>query len=278
VNNRSSFIADLGELLKVIGVSLTAFFLLTPTPAWAQSPLKAKAIVSKAKASGEVVSARQTTINGFTAISGATVFTENRIRTGEHGAAVINLGNLGRIEFGPETDMTLRLSETGIGGELRSNHVVVSARAGAAISINTAESVVTTDGRQPAVLTIYANGARARVVTHLGAANVVSTGENSPAGAKELAQPPRGVGLRRAGLVAGSIGAAGVGHTVVQAATAKPDPPTFTGLFKAGVNYSVTPKPGRVPGPNEPFETSITCRDGDNIFCRKKSSYKPERP
>jgi hypothetical protein len=278
VNDRSSFTAYLGELLKVIGVGFAVFFLLTPSPARAQSSLKVKAIRSKAKAAGEVVSARQTTINGFTAISGATVFTENRIRTGEHGAAVINLGNLGRIEFGPETDMTLRLSETSIGGELRSNHVVVSARAGTAISINTAESVVTTDGRQPAVMTIYVNGARARVVTHLGAANVVSTGENSHADAKELAQPTRGGGLRRAGLVAGSIGAAGLGQTAVQSAIANPDPPTFTGLFKAGVNYSVTPKPGRVPGPNEPFETSITCRDGDNRFCRKKSSYKPERP
>jgi len=278
VNNRSRFITDLGDFMKVIGAGFIAFFLLTTAPAWAQSSLKAKAIGSKAKAAGEVVSARQTTINGFSAISGATVFTDNRIKTGEHGAAVINLGNLGRIEFGPETDMTLRISEASIGGELRSNHVIVSARAGTAISINTAESVVTTDGRQPAVLTIYVNGARARVVTHLGAANVVSTGENSPAVAKESAQSPRSVGLRRAGLVAGSIGAAGLGQTVVQAATARPNPPTFPGLFKAGVNYSMPPKPDRVPGPNEPFETSITCRDSDNIICHKKSSYKPERP
>lgn len=178
--------------------------------------------------------------------------------------------------------MTLRLSETSIGGELRSNHVVISARAGTAISINTAESVVTTDGQQPVALTIYVTGDSARVVTRLGAASVVSTGrnggENSPAGAKELAQSPRGGGLRSAGLVSGSIGAVGPGQTVVQAAIAKPNPPTFTGLFKAGVNYSITPTPDRGPGSREPFETSITCRDGDNIICRQKSSHKPVRP
>ena len=88
---------------------------------------------------------------------------------------MINLGRLGRIECGADTDMTLRLSDESIGGELRSNRVVVSARAGIAIVINTAKSMVTTDGQQPAVLTIYVDRERARVISHVGAASVVST-------------------------------------------------------------------------------------------------------
>ena len=91
--------------------------------------------------------------------------------------AVINLGRLGRIEFGAETDMTLRLSEESIGGELRSNRVIVSARAGIAISVKTAKSMVTTDGRQPAVLTIYVDGESARVIAHVGKASIVPAGE-----------------------------------------------------------------------------------------------------
>jgi hypothetical protein len=232
----------------------------------------------KGKAAGEIVSASQTTINGFSAISGATVFNDNRIKTGKQGAAIISLGRLGRLEFGSETDMTLRLSEAGIGGELRSNRVIVSARAGIAIAINTPDGVVTTDGRQPAVVTICVDGARARVTTHLGEARMVPIGENSMAGVTELSQSPRGEGWRRAGLAAGVIGAASIGPMAGHAAAATPNAPTFTKLFKAGVNYSIDPKFDRGHGPGESFETSITCRDSDNKTCRKKSNYKPERP
>jgi len=260
---------NMNNLLKIVG--FMAFILLMAGPAGAQSSLKAKA-------TGEVVSASRTTINGFSAISGATVFNDNRIKTGKNGAAIISLGRLGRIEFGSETDMTLRLSEAGISGELRSNRVVVSARAGIAIAINTPDGVVTSDGRQPAVVTICVDGARARVIPHLGAAHIVSTGENSPAGAKELSQSPRGGGWQRAGLAAGVIGAATLGQTAVQAATATPNAPKLSGLFKAGINYSIDPKFDKGHGPEESFETSITCRDSDQKTCRKKSSYKPERP
>src|SRR5262245_9371913 len=117
MSSRSRIIGDMSNLVKVVG--FIAFFPSMAGPAWAQSSPKAK---------GEVVSASQTKINGFSAISGMTVFSNNRVMTGRHGAAVINLGRLGRIELGAETDMTLRLSEESIGGELRSNHVIVSAR------------------------------------------------------------------------------------------------------------------------------------------------------
>ena len=269
MNSRSRIKADMINLLKVIGI--VAFLPLMAGQAWAQSSSKAK---------GEIVSARQTKINGFSAISGTTVFNNNRIMTGQHGSAVINLGKLGRIEFGAETDMTLRLTEASIGGELRSNRVVVSARAGIAIAVSTAKSMVTTDGRQPAVLTIYIDGERARVIAHVGEASIVPTGkEGPPAGGKESSQSPRGDGWKRAGLVAGAIGAASVAKIGVQGAAAAPDAPTFAGLFKAGINYSIDPKfNNRGQDSDESFETSMTCRDSDKKYCRKKSRYKPQRP
>jgi len=209
-----------------------------------------------------------------------TVFSNNRILTGSQGAAVINLGRLGRIECGADTDMTLRLSEESIGGELRSNRVIVSARAGIAIAINTAKSMVITDGQQPAVLTIYADREGARVISHVGAASVVSTEkEGRPAGGKEMSQSPRGGGWKRAGLVAGAIGAASAKIGVQGAtATAAPNAPTFAELFKAGINYSIDPKSDNGPGSEEPFETSMTCRESDKKYCHKKSRYKPRRP
>jgi hypothetical protein len=265
MNSRSRIMADMSNLPKVI--CFIAFLTLMACAAWAQSAPKAK---------GEVVSARQTKINGFSAISGMTVFSNNRIMTGKHGAAVINLGRLGRIELGAETDMTLRLSEASIGGELRSNQVVVSAPAGIAVAVNTAKSMVTTDGRHPAVLTIYVDGERARVVAHLGAASVVPTGEEGRmAGGKVTSQSPRGAGWKRAGLIAGAIGSAGGAIIGVQSAAAAPNAPTFAGLFKAGINYSIDPKFNRGQDSEESFETSMTCRESDKKYCRKYSRYKP---
>jgi len=259
---------NMSNLLKVIG--FIAFLPLMAVPAWAQSSSKAK---------GEIVSASQAKINGFSAISGTTVFNNNRVITGQHGSAVINLGKLGRLEFGAETDMTLRLSEASIGGELRSNRVVVSARAGIAIAVNTAKSMVTTDGRQPAVLTIYVDGGSARVIAHVGEANIVPTGkEDRMAGGKELSQSPRGDGWKRVGLAAGAIGAAKVAKLGVQGAAASPEAPTFAGLFKTGINYSIDPKFNRGQDSEESFDTSMTCRDSDKKYCRKKSRYKPQRP
>ena len=268
MNSRSRIIVYISNLLKVIG--LVAFFSSAPGQALAQSSSKAK---------GEVVSASQTKINGFSAISGMTVFSNNRVMTGKHGAAVINLGRLGRIEFGAETDMTLRLSESGIGGELRSNRVVVSARAGVAIAVNTAKSLVATDGREPAVLTIYLDGESARVIAHVGSATIVPTGEESRmAGGKGLSQSPRGEGWKRAGFAASAIGAATGASIGVRGATAPSNAPTFAGLFRAGVNYSIDPKFDKGSDSEDSFESSMTCRDSDKKYCRKKSHYKPNRP
>jgi hypothetical protein len=262
----------MNSLLKVI--SSMAFFIFTTGPVLAQAPMKATL-----KATGEIVSASKTTINGFSAISGATVFNNNRIKTGKEGAAVINLGRLGRIELGPDTDMTLRISEASIGGELRSSQMVVSAQKGVGIAVNTAEGIVTTDGREPAVLTVYLDGKRPRVITHRGVANVVTTGGNGLERGKELSQSPRGDGPRRGGLAPGIAGVASLGQTAVYAVTRGSNPTPFSRLFKAGIDYSTGPKSnGGNSGPSveESFETSITCRNNNQPICHKKSSHSPE--
>jgi hypothetical protein len=146
--------------------------------------------------------------------------------------------------------MTLRLSGSSIGGDLRSNRVVVSARTGISVAINTTKGVVTTDGRQPAVLTIYVDSKRTRAIAHLGSARVVSPGEYGRVEGKEISQSPRGEGQGR---------------------------PGYTGLFKAGVNYSIDPRDDRDPDDEKPFETSMTCRNSDKKHCRKKSHHKPKR-
>ncbi len=251
MNIRSVAVGRLRGSLKTFGSMV--FFTLIACPAWAQSTLKSSASV---KARGEIVSASQTTINGFSAVSGMSVFGGNRIKTGSQGAAVVNLGKLGRIECGAETDITLRLSEAGIGGDLRNNRLVVSAPAGVPVTINTPQGVVTTDGRRPAVLTIYASSERTRVIAHVGAATIVSSGkdggpkrEDRIEGAGEFSHSPGGEAGRRAG---------------------------FTDLFKAGIDHSIDWK--SAGDSKKPVETSITCLCyGSQKTCHKKSEYKPRR-
>jgi hypothetical protein len=231
----------LSNLLKIIG--FIAIF-----------PLMAGAVLAQSsrKATGEVVSASQVTINGFSAISGMTVFSNNQIKTGHQGAAIINLGKLGRIEFGSGADMTLRFSERGIGGDLRSNRMVISAGAGIPITVITSKGVVTTDGRQPAALTIYVDNKRANVITHLGAATVIPNNEKSP----EREQ---------------------VHGKEAPQSTYSGNWQSATGLFKAGINYSIPLKLDGNPSHEESLESSVTCRDSENKSCRKKSDFKPKR-
>src|SRR5262245_13054550 len=230
------------RILNVGG--LMAFVLLLTAMAWGQSFLKA---------TGEIAAASQTTINGASVVSGMTVFSNNRIRTGGQGTAIINLGRLGRIEFGPNTDMTLRLSREGIGGELHSNHVVVSARAGVPISIKTPKGMITTDGRQPAALTIAVENKSARVITHMGEATVTSGVEEDRANVEhvaageELLQSVCSTSWQHIGPVTGAIAVAKPTQMVGQVTspvrmTATPNASTFPELFNAGISYSIGPE------------------------------------
>jgi hypothetical protein len=64
------------------------------------------------------------TINGTSAISGATVFSESRIRTAANSSAIINLGRMGRLQLGPESEMTVRFSDGALGGSLTAGRAV----------------------------------------------------------------------------------------------------------------------------------------------------------
>jgi hypothetical protein len=270
VNSQSRIIIRMRDLLKVIGP--VAFFTLTAGAVSAQSQMKATW-----KATGEIISASKTTINGFSAVSGATVFNNNRIRTDKEGAAIINLGRLGRIELGPNTDLTIRISEASIGGELRSSQMVVSAQKGVAIAVNAAEGVVTTDGREPAVVTIYLDGKSPRAIAHKGTANVVTTGGKGAEQGKGLSQSPGGDMLRRGAKAASVAGAATLGQTAIHAVPRGASPTPFSRLFKAGIDYSISPKSGgNSDTRDKDFDSSITCHNNSQTVCHRKSSHTPE--
>jgi hypothetical protein len=68
--------------------------------------------------SGELSLAGKVMVNGETAVSGVTVFSESVITTGEESNATVNLSRLGRVELLPTSNLKLSFTDKGIMGLL----------------------------------------------------------------------------------------------------------------------------------------------------------------
>ena len=69
-------------------------------------------------------------VNGDTARSGRSIFSDSTITTSESTGAVINLGKLGRVQLAPSTALTLTFDDAGVSGNLTSGVVSVFGTAG----------------------------------------------------------------------------------------------------------------------------------------------------
>lgn len=150
-------------LSVVLMLSVGGFYTMSATSVLAQTA---------AKSSGELSVVGSATINGTTAISGATVFNDSRVKTAPNGAATINLGKLGRIELGADTEMTLRFTDGSIGGNLVAGRAVVSAPAGVMVNVATADGVAMADGKDAAMLTVDVSCGNTRVASSRSGAKV----------------------------------------------------------------------------------------------------------
>lgn len=191
-------------LRKVLTVTLMltvcSFYSLVTTATLAQT----------SKVAGDLSVTGQVTLNGAAAISGATVFSDSRVKTGQKGGAIVNLGKLGRIDLGPDTEMTLSFSESTIGGNLLSGRAVVSAPTGVGISVTTSDGTAVADGKQATALTVDVTCGNTRVASSRGEAKVNSNNKvESVAAGHEVAVGTQQPGSRCTRLTA--AGAAGAG-------------------------------------------------------------------
>jgi hypothetical protein len=202
-------------LRKVVAVVL----MLTVGCFYSLAPASIKAQAT-AEVTGELSASGQVTLNGVMAISGATVFNDSRVKTGRNATAMINLGKLGRIELGANSEMVLRFAEGVIGGNLLSGRAVVSAPAGVGISVVTAEGVTEVDGKQASAVTVDVSCGNTRVASSRGDAKVtsgnrveyVAAGQEVAVGPQQPGQGSRCTRLTAAGVAgAGGVGAGGVG-------------------------------------------------------------------
>lgn len=136
---------------------------------------------------GQLVFARQVSINNINAISGQTVFSGNRFKVANQGTAIVNLGRLGRIELGANSEFILRVSGNTIGGELKSGCMNLSAPANVGVQINTEQGLVTSSGKLPVALALGAKGKATDLSPTLGEINVAGANQTSVIKAGEFA-------------------------------------------------------------------------------------------
>lgn len=246
---------------------------------WAQSTTR--------RVSGELMAAKGATIDGSGAVSGQTVFNSNRVRTGKNGQAVISVGKRGRFEVGAETDLTMKLLAENVGGEIKSGNLKLSTPVGISISVVTPKGTVATDGLKATILNIAVNKDATRVTAILGDAKVLNGSRLDQVNAgEEISIAPDSVkrkyvmtGIMASGSALAAATSLG-GNANVPGASPAPTssrtPGVFADLLNNSLNYSLNRLANDRPNdPHRFFDTTITCRDHDNIACRRRSGINP---
>lgn len=186
-------------------LTLGSFQALLTTSAFAQSQ----------KAAGELSIRGQVMLNGVSAISGATVFSDGTIKTGRDSSATVNLGKMGRVELAPESEMVVSFAEGNVGGLLRAGRATLNTPAGVSVSVNTADGTAVAEGKDASVLIVDVT-CGTRVAATRGDAKVnagnkveyVAAGQEVSVGA-QAGSGPRCARLLATAAAAGTSGAAG---------------------------------------------------------------------
>ncbi|HEX4948570.1 MAG TPA: hypothetical protein VFZ34_17985 [Blastocatellia bacterium] len=152
-------------LSVVLMITVGGFFNLVTNIAFAQSSPK---LVGYLSTKGQV------TLNGISASSGAAIFGGSQLKTGTASLATISLGKMGQIDIEPESELTLRLDAGAIGGYLRSGRATISAPAGVAVNMATADGGAVADGQQASVLTVDVTSGNTRVASVRSEAKVTA--------------------------------------------------------------------------------------------------------
>jgi hypothetical protein len=147
-------------LILLLFLSSSLVFNTGSTLAAKNKGAAANAQIGSSQLNGQLIANGPVTINGNKAITGTTVFTGSNIAvdcvTGN--TALVNLGNLGRIELVPGTKLTLRFSNGLITGDLQDGKAVISTPPGVKVAVNTPDGVVSADCVQSCVTPVVVQG------------------------------------------------------------------------------------------------------------------------
>jgi hypothetical protein len=189
------------------------------------------------RSAGELLVAGPVTVNDAAVVSGVTVFSESRIKTARNGTATVKLGRLGRVDLGPDTEITLRFSDGAVGGSLLAGKVMVTVPASVGVSVMTANGVAVSDPKLASMLTVDLSCGNMRVISGRGDAKVTAGGkvEYLAAGQEVAVGTPTANGPCQAGGAANTSQTVGVSETISAGLSAK----AITALIIAGVAGAV---------------------------------------
>lgn len=130
------------------------------------------------------------TVDGRDAITGATFFSGGRIATADDSEATINLSELGRVRYAPNSAGVLSFAGAATGGHLEAGLITVSKPGGVSATFTTKDGTVAADAREAAVFSIDITGGgtvvsslSGRVALRSGdVAREVAAGESASAG------------------------------------------------------------------------------------------------
>jgi hypothetical protein len=161
MSNCSSVTRGVRILVLLLFLSSSLVFNMSSTlAAQNRGAAAANAQNENSQLKGQLIANGPVTINGNKAITGTTVFTGSNIvvdcATGN--TALVNLGNLGRIELVPGTKLTLRFSNGLITGDLQDGKAVISTPPGVKVAVTTPDGVVSADCVQSCVTPVAVQG------------------------------------------------------------------------------------------------------------------------
>lgn len=240
-------------------VSLAVLFFTSLFPASFSSAQTIK------RNTGNLTAARQATVNGEIAISGLTLYEKSRIKTASLGNAIMNLGTKGRIELAGETDFTLLLAANSVGGDLQAGQAVFNVPANVLLRLQAAGCRIESDGKQPAVLGIEISPDRLVIATYRGTAEVIleGTAKSVLSGEEITVKLPsqNWKSQELANLTSGKTNKSNI----------YAPPATFLNLFFTSF-ANVLRRISRSYDDFSHFDTTLTCRDHDNLQCHKNET------
>lgn len=108
-------------------------------------------------------------VNGERAFSGRTFFSNGTITTTESSSASINFGRIGRINLGPNSKLTLNVTDSSITGTLSNGNIQVANSDGVAVKIDTPKDSVTNEANAASRFTVNVVADVANVAAESGA-------------------------------------------------------------------------------------------------------------
>jgi len=140
------------KLIRILGLCVLAALTVTGVVLAQAVQIKGKVTLKQADgsalpASGNIDANHVVTINGTSAISGATVFSDSTVTTAKGSSAVVSLGKLGRVEVFPDTTMKLSFTDSSIMvSMLEAGRVRVSSSSGISAKATTNDGEVVATG------------------------------------------------------------------------------------------------------------------------------------